>query len=235
MSLAILGSCDFGSHKFYLRSYVHNYIKSEGIKLDGPHRAEKYLYVDMDMTKGVETISEHTNEEAYDEICEHFGDMSYDKEIEISRITTLHRDYSPNEYLDIDIFSDAAYDDSHSAGASLNNIVRFMAFTPLPYIESGYTLKYDFEENPASEHFMKALYDTSTIPVYNKGTLHPIDKLASELTAADMRLLGTGNSSSYIALYFESEPTLSKVHNITVKMTTTEGEVLTATTELRFE
>ena len=101
-----------------------------------------------------------------------------------------------NSFMSIEITSDAAFDENHPAGSSLSDIVCWRWASWLPYIQSGYN----------DDWF-----------VYGAPTKKPL----RELAVADLTLL---QDSDFFTFIFPNTPTLATQHNITITMTTVEGE-----------
>ena len=124
------------------------------------------------------------------------------------------------------VFSDSDYDEAHPAGSSLNDIVRFVSTSPMPYIKSKYKKTYDW-----SDDYMQSL---STLfgrrfTVGSDYGAYPIDGVLSSLGKDDFQLLtfashGIGGMG---VLEFPT-PTLERVHTIGVRVLSTEGEVYEA-------
>jgi hypothetical protein len=128
----------------------------------------------------------------------------------------------------IEIVSDADFDEEHIAGTSLSNLIMFDSQSSKPYIDSGY-VEYDWGE-----------VNTLFWERRGKEPYYPIHKNVSELTACDVILLCTasgqdGYNVAYGYFHFESLPTLSKQHNITVTITDERGRVFSDTIAMNFE
>ena len=113
------------------------------------------------------------------------------------------------DFVSVSIVSDSDYDAEHPAGSELGDIVMFESITYIDYIRSGYQGQ--------------------------KGKM--IYKLVSELLPDDMILLHMSMpGSKWLArLKFFSDPTLSKVHNITVTMVADNGKVVSDTVKVSWE
>ncbi|MDR2894509.1 MAG: hypothetical protein LBU97_03505 [Alistipes sp.] len=110
------------------------------------------------------------------------------------------------DFISVEVVSDAHFDETHPVGESLGNVVMFKSGSCKPYIDRGYM----------GEKYI------------------PIEMPVSELEPENLILLG--NQFNDIALLeFDREPTLSKMHNITVTMTADDGRVFSDTIEVVFE
>ena len=149
------------------------------------------------------------------------GDNNWNQEVEI----TTQRVYNMVDFNEISIWSDADFDANHPAGSSLNDLVRFISFSPMPYIESGYTDVYRWSSRYRNE--LKEIIGES---VPNCGYYHPIDKLVSQLTAADMQIMRLTDNQRYnhMALLVFPTPSAAKTHTIQVKIVTSVNDTFQA-------
>lgn len=122
------------------------------------------------------------------------------------------------DFVRIDIVSNADYDETHKAGVLLNDIVRLCSSSAYPYIMSGYTKTYDWRITKYAA----------------RPECHLIDGLLSEICPEDLIMAGWEGSTVYAELYFVEQPTLSKQHRLTIEMESDEGELFTASLDLTF-
>lgn len=157
----------------------------------------------------------------YDALCQKHGDMTYNREefVPFGREPSFLA-YNP---ISVDIVSDANFDEEHLAGTSLADLIIFSSFSSKPFINSGY-VEHDWGENEIWYSHMAG-----------KQPYYPVHKKVSDLTIEDLTLLYGFGSTINGALYFQSLPTLSKVHNITVTFTDERGETFSDTIEMNFE
>lgn len=200
-------SCEPPSWVYDARSFVLHYAGMESISL-WQEKGDKMLWhVSFGDGKLFTIRSEGAGKAVFDRLCEKHGDVTYNRAIRI--YADKRYDYRcAEDFVNIEITSSADWDADHPAGSSLGDIVRLISNTPLPYIRSGYTQKYSEEKG---------------------GEYYPIDKLVSELTPDDMMLLSNG-----IKYRFTQPPTLSREHTLTVRLTTDEGKVFTASVDAVF-
>ncbi len=157
-----------------------------------------------------------TEREIFDSLSLKHGDIDFHQDIIVSSACPLR----PHAYLGIDfasimVTSDVDFDEEHPAGTTLNDIVQFIAYTPYPFIKSGY--KYSNPRGNDSENL--------------KDELMLIDKPLSECTAEDF-ILTFGIMNDWFCgdvfpacyLYIKATPTLSKQHTITVTIVDDAGK-----------
>jgi hypothetical protein len=198
--------------KEFLRSYVMTYMGTEGIFLNGYDDSNGIREITISPAEKYHLgsyYSKETKKDVYDALCEKHGDMTFMRDFVVQ---DGFGEYSTSnigvDFLSIDITSDSPFDEEHSAGVSLGDIVTFSSYSLKPYIDSGYT------------------------DLYDNNVYHPIVEQLSELTPNDLILLGM---DTYIGtLVFDSEPTLSKTHTFTVTMTADDGRVFSDSIEMTF-
>lgn len=141
----------------------------------------------------------------------------------------------------VEIVSDQDFDVGYPADSSLSDLVQFQTVTPFPYIQSGYKSLYDWDALAATQYsdYMDLWH---LWPVYFgaallQGQYFPVSKTASELTAADLTMIGRGRDQDWYTqkiideplmavINFTSQPTTSsKVHNMRVRLTDVNGKV----------
>ena len=180
--------------------------------------------------------SEGADKEEYDRLCRKHNDLGYNQYRSFAKELPFESvNYIDKDFLSIEVFSDTDYDAAHPAGSNLADLVRFMSWSPVKFINSGYSLYYQY--NPADLslspvfHACMSYYHLFYTKEWHR-ELHPIDKMVSELTPDDLILLGTNSSSSIGYLYFEVSPTVPGEHGITIRMTCDTGEVFETTVVL---
>lgn len=132
-------------------------------------------------------------------LCTAYNDKSYNREI-VPHLTKA----ITNCFTAIDIMSDSDFDERHKAGASLADIMFLAGASPYGYIRSGYTKTFDWEHAPSfyKQNRLSEWYCSNDSPVYIR---------LSEIDNHDLILL---NPTFF--LVFESQPTLSKSHRLTL-------------------
>jgi hypothetical protein len=230
-SIMLLSGCggkDSGLRKIYTEHYVLDYYDTQSIKLsyDINYGANYYnlpntklinIYTVNSRSTGIPEYDDGANVDKakYEALCEKHVDIGYNRYI---NWPTPGRYFTKYDFTAVSITSDVDYDSEHPAGAELGDIVRFVSMSPIKYIRSGYA---DL-----------AIWDQGETEI--KYASHKLDKLVSELVPDDLVLIGGGKF--WLAdLEFSSDPTLAKVYNITVKMTTDTGIVLQDTVQVSWE
>lgn len=156
------------------------------------------------------------------QLAEKHNDTSYNKKIaymEGANWTVEGCTGWKQDFVRIDILSDADYDETHKAGTLLNDIVRLCSATPYPYIMSGYTKTFDW----------------STTEYTARPECHLIDGLLSELRPEDLIMAGWPSSTCYAELRFVKQPTLSKQHRFSLEMESDDGHVYRSSLKVEFE
>ncbi|MDO4190922.1 MAG: hypothetical protein Q4D14_04460, partial [Bacteroidales bacterium] len=82
------------------------------------------------------------------------------------------------------------FDEQHPAGSILNDIIRFVGITPIPYIKSGYEAEYNWESGVRNEAIVNTLYRQICTTESESSYTHLIDKPLVDVTRDDMMLLG---------------------------------------------
>ena len=180
-----------------------------------------------------EMISAQNRAAEFETLNAAHGDTGYNQEILYFIMPNI---YITPDFRAVDISSDADFDDAHPAGASLGDITRFISISPFKHIESGYRDTLDWKKLPAYGEFVgywsflapKGYYDPCGGQNY-----FPVDRRVSELTRADLSILGRGEHKTIgwerpgvcplAVVKFLKEPTASKAHNITVRFTDVHG------------
>ena len=167
-------------------------------------------------------------------MCRKHNDLSYNQKISvINGYVFTAQTFLSEDFDSIKVTSDKDYDEKHPAGESLNDLCRFVAFSPYKFISSGYKDYYNYSKDNVSKTLAK-LAGYFGISEGQKLTCHPIDKMLSDVTAKDLILLGYDNPYPLFRLHFESKPVVSGEHQITVEVRTDEGKIYTATITMNF-
>jgi len=231
-------SCSLDS-KEYTRSMVTYYYAPDKLQLK--EYQENTIGVSLTGFEIIGSFRSEGSKSAYDRLCEKHNDMSYNRKITIRGANPT----PPNEFLyadllSIEVSSDNDFDDIHPAGTSLNDLVMFLAVSPKKYIDSGYKNIYNWKKGnhePATDRYFYSYYDQFADTDKNV-PYHPVEKMVSDLNTEDLILLGNGVYSVDWILFllrFNTLPTENKTHNITVTLTTDEGEVFSDTINMVFE
>ena len=210
-------------------SYILRYTEADGIKLSY-HNDWEYedtdncIWIDLtfpgqDLIKDYSLTDKGKEKEMYDSLCRKHNDIGYNRKRSWYVLPPFPSS-ATSDFLSIEIFSDADYDEAHPAGTNLADIVRYMGFSPYQYILSGYKDSYYYNPSEHSSAFNKYLAKFS-----NRGAYFAIDKMVPDLTPEDLTLPETERTCM---LHFEVAPTLASEHNITVKIHTDDGKVFSA-------
>ncbi len=153
--------------------------------------------------------------EGFDELAEGYNDEGYEWEFKVRyRLDKETMDAALCHYAlerglkKIEIKSDADFDKEHPAGKSLNDIVKFNGISYSQFLTSNV--------NKKRVNIQDLL-------------LGQINKKCSELSEFDLNVLGGD-----FALDFIKNPTITKTHNITVRITDVDGVVYSDTVEVKF-
>ncbi|MGM9787710.1 MAG: hypothetical protein ACI3ZF_02265 [Candidatus Cryptobacteroides sp.] len=174
----------------------------------------------------------------YFSLCEKHNDLSYPHMSSV--VNGFNTSYTQCDFKSINIISNHDYDQEHPKGKSLNDIIRFMAFSPNPFIQSGYSNTYNYHgDNNISDTFREImrLQFLESDPIFkNNSPYHPIDKFVDELTEDDMVLLGYKNPSPLCYLTFEKKPiNITTHHIITIILTADEERTFSKSIEITFQ
>lgn len=176
--------------------------------------------------------------EMYDSLCRKHNDMNYNKyrsfmkNIPYDSVT-----YNDCDFTSIEISSDTDFDEAHPAGTNLSDVVRFMSYSPYPFIMSGYKSYFYYDSAAQSESF------NNYMPFYIGGeafrsetaaTCYPIDKMVKDLVPEDLILVGHDGPGLIGMLCFEQLPSSAGEHTITVKIYTDNDKVLSNTIKMTF-
>lgn len=216
------------------KSFVLGYARFDEVRLK-PIILEKEndtmpitirLYIDpievwFRMVAHEECNLEKNDLEKYRKLCEKHGDTAFNREISIYQTSGVLAE-PKNMVLEYDlekisVVSDADFDEKHPAGAELGDIVEYVGFSPYQFIKDGYVMS-NFRRK---QNFI-------TFP--DKFGFQSIEKRVSELTSEDLKMVGFNELENCVFgyLYFPVLPTKSKKHNLTIRLTTDEGETFEA-------
>lgn len=234
LSLLCAVGCDFAKMK-KCAPYVAEYIEVDGVKMRNTSEKMSIEIIPM-INKGMlyNFLSEGKDAYKYESLCRKHNDLSYNQKISvINGYVFTAQTFISEDFDSIKVTSDKDYDEKHPAGESLNDLCRFVAFSPYKFISSGYKDYYNYSKDNVSKTFAK-LAGYLGISEGQKLTCHPIDKMLSDVTAKDLILLGYDNPYPLFRLHFESKPVVSGEHQITVEVRTDEGKIYTATITMNF-
>lgn len=234
LSLLCAVGCDFAKMK-KCAPYVAEYIEVDGVKMRNTSEKMSIEIIPM-INKGMlyNFLSEGKDAYKYESLCRKHNDLSYNQKISvINGYVFTAQTFISEDFDYIKVTSDKDYDEKHPAGESLNDLCRFVAFSPYKFISSGYKDYYNYSKDNVSKTLAK-LAGYLGISEGQKLTCHPIDKMLSDVTAKDLILLGYDNPYPLFRLHFESKPVVSGEHQITVEVRTDEAKIYTATISMNF-
>ncbi|GHU86852.1 hypothetical protein FACS1894153_4470 [Bacteroidia bacterium] len=143
--------------------------------------------------------------------------------------------------ISINIKSDKAFDEYHSIGQNLNDIVQILSLSSLTYIESNYKQEYNWSQTEKDSLISKdSFFLKSDFWNTNYKYYQPICRYLSEITTEEMQFMYVQkfNFPGYIPplfyLHFTQEPTISKTHNLTVTITLRDGRIFEKSIEKTF-
>jgi hypothetical protein len=213
MFLMQFQSCNKVQYHIF-QSYINTYKKPEDIDFN----VKKSGIIEFRsglIKKNYSWISEGNDKIVYDSLCHAHNDISYNKKRDY--IAYPHWGEASTLCINgINIISNTDFDQNHPAGASLNNIVRLVSYSPKKFIDSGYIDTFDWKyDTPES---FEGLYDF--VNIEEMKNFHPIDKQLAELYFDDMKML-----PPYVFGYlvFDSNPADSKEHELTITISLCDG------------
>ncbi len=203
-ALLLFNSCNKVEEAFF-RSYVTSYISlDERIVSVNTTNAERLISIEVNDGE-FEWNSSGRSKEIYDSLCQKNNDMSFNKKLGYIHFPDWGGPILAENILRIDIVSENDFDETHSRGTSLNDLVMFNAFTPKPFIDNGYKKGDYFVDKDVDEYEV----------------LTKISKLVSDLADDEGYML---NTRWGISFDFTKAPTLDKRHNLTIKFLLDNGE-----------
>ncbi|MDO4726911.1 MAG: hypothetical protein Q4A56_06815 [Porphyromonadaceae bacterium] len=228
----ICQGCDMAKYRVF-KSYITRYYNAGNIGIDTTFWGNIRIYG----VRGEESSGEHYSwysegkeKEKYEELCQIHNDVSYNKKREYHH-TPEWGACSAIDFISIDVVSDSDFDDTHSKGVSLKDIVRFVSISPKKFIDSKYSDTFDWETDKP-EIFKQDSIINRIYHIYEKQNYFPINKLLSEVGVDEMQLLPL---TDYGFLVFDKEPTLEKEHTLTITIKTRNGKTYVKTIKKTFK
>lgn len=118
-------------------SFILSYYSMEELQAD-VQNDKLFMFILGDMQAGYDKIYGNIkNEVLYNELCNYFGDTSYNKDI----YYYMGAGYNESYICDIEsinITAETDWDDSHPAGTLLNDLVKINGHSYFDYIKNGY-------------------------------------------------------------------------------------------------
>ena len=119
-------------------SFILSYYSMEELQAD-VQNDKLFMFILGDMQAGYDKIYGNIkNEVLYNELCNYFGDTSYNKDI----YYYMGAGYNESYICDIEsinITAETDWDDSHPAGTLLNDLVKINGHSYFDYIKNGYS------------------------------------------------------------------------------------------------
>ena len=190
------------AQSFYSIDFIDYVLQKENNSITVCTRGD---FVGSLQSKGKEKLK-------YQNLCEKFNDLSYNKEVRFIMAPT--NVFLAEVITGIDIISDTDFGDDCPAGASLGNIVFIDAYSAYDFVQGGYKSK-----DPSDD--------------YSPTNWTRINKRISELGENDLALAPL-HYITFLSLNFDLIPE-EKNHNLTVTLTLDDGRVLTKTFAMQFE
>ena len=190
---------------FYSVSFIQSYVIADSFEIMHPTGDDQVVYA---LSSG----QQKSGQQYYDV----FNDNTFKR-----RVVPFTNKAIFNTFVKMDVVSDSDFDEGHKAGASLSDIVRFVGMSASDYIGSGCTEAYDWKTVPD-------IFDAVGWKNHQFG-YSPVEMLLSEIGEDDLKLI-----SPMFYLNFEKQPTLSRMHNLTLTVTDNKGKTLTVTWEQQF-
>lgn len=222
LGFVFMSGCDVIRTEYvYHRSFATGFFETGGVKLE---IFGNTLYVGIEW-KYPFYCHDYvgTNKERYEELCQKYGDMTYDRMVPLYAGFEREHMFQASSFVSLKIESDADYNAEHPAGTPLNDIVVYDGQSSKPFIDSGYQLYY--WEDVDKFYYHNDKHERPYYPVYKK---------ASEVTAYDLMLIYHTEHSSSMCLRFETPPTSARSHNITVTFTDERGKTFSDTILMEF-
>jgi len=183
--------------------------------------------------------SEGLEKDIYNDLCRKHNDLTYNRHRSINNPRqgdiTASVIYPASDFRSISIIADKDYDENHSAGDDLGDIVRFLSWSPMKYIRSGYSEYYHYDTSVLSRTFIRVMpnfYESECFKTETESTCFPVDELVSDLEPEDLVMLGKDYPWIMGILHFEKQPAVPGEYEITVSMTTDENEVMTSSIKI---
>jgi hypothetical protein len=240
-SLAPLSSCDRYEY-VHTDSYITGYVGISGIKLLSSSDEKDRIAVEavLDYSERCDVLSEGGRQDDFRRLSEKHKDSGYSGDV-------CHRVSSPSlddnerfavntDYTEMDITCDKAYDSTHQKGASLSDLVRFVGFTPYPYILSRYASEYDYKLADLSRNFMSNYFHYVSLS-RESSPFYPVDKMMDSLTSDDLTLVrdNLNGLMGIGVLYFQSRPESIGTYAFTVTLSTDDGRTFSDTISISFK
>lgn len=172
------------------------------------------------------------NNMIYETMNQRHGDNSYNRYALADPVYVFNcRNYICFDINTIEVICSEDFDEQHPAGTSLNDLIRFVGITPIPYIKSGYVDEYDWQTGVLSERIVNSLYQQIDTDGSDVKYTHLIDKPLTETLPEDLMMLGGDKdvlnhyvySCTAAFLVFTQKPTKGYKQPLIIKITAFDG------------
>ncbi len=241
LTLVLLTGCDKDNPNIQntrtIRSFVLSFWGKTDVVISEPYKGLFFL-----VGKGGERYNWFDKGEAkhkYDEYCLKIGDMSYNRKHTMMGnllSVSVGREFSAESIQRIEVVSDAAWDDTHPAGSSLNDVMAFLSTNPLPYIASGYSAYVNSEPGP-NFHFGGDFSPYWWIKSdENMGKLELVEGRLSDIDFSRYTLLGLSSVwEGWGVFRFISTPTKAQEHELTFTISFKDGGLSQAKHRIKWD
>ncbi len=213
----LITGCNGVSH-YEVDSFVLAYEFYTGINLSnkgGDEGCDIYIQPEYSKTKRfVEFRSKGEDKRIYDSLCVANGDYNHRHKVSLLMddvfIEGAPSSFSPN-ITSLEVLSNQDFDEQHPSGTSLNDLIEYSFRSFGRYVNSGYQEKY--------------FSDT-----YTNRT-----KLLKDISTENFALISYGRNGELGKIHFIKSPDNSAViHKITVKLTTENADIFSASIDCNF-
>ncbi|MFV0392582.1 MAG: hypothetical protein ACK5KP_11995 [Paludibacteraceae bacterium] len=230
--LFLLMGCDVMTYHTF-SSYVTVYCDYDDIALSLSDNGNIRINYDTIFTRR-EYHWNSTGQEkvTYDSLCKVNNDLGYNKKREY--IVSPDWGYcSTFNISQIDVVSNKNFDELHTAGVLLNDIIYFVSASPKKYIDSGYTYSYNWKNNtPEIFNREPELTYSFFLNGIEEPNYSPIVRKLSEIQTNELVLLPP---YCFGYLIFESSPTSIKEQTLTVTFSLSNGKTMSKSIEKTFD
>ena len=207
-------------------SYVFEYVQYEQIVVNQFPGGELRVEVIADDSYGAFSTSDAAYAK-YQAKCDFYNDKGYEL-----TFWTLHEGMYENSVQDRDFSSIKVYGDDEDITSDYYIASR----SPYKFIKSGYKETHNFTYSEYPDYYQGYLdHVTGGIRFFVGEGMHPVYGVLSDLTEEDMILLGMGNrrdSQFEIFTLYQINPDKKiSAKTLTVELTDTEGNILTASVD----
>ena len=190
--LAFLCACEQKPYSYYSENFIYAYFDYQGITLTVNQQTIFVSPIQSDRYTNNSTDADI--KQKYESLAKGYGDLNYDRDI-VELAGEQRNTMAANSITSIKIECLDDINKNHPAGSSVNDLFEFMAYSPLMYIQSGYTQTYDIVDSPYYQDSYEWLYYQSP----NEWLYYfPIVKNLSDIDSMDLVLIGNGKSLNHI-------------------------------------